>query len=187
MKKTLPQYFWVEAVNTACYVLNRVLIRPFLDKTPYERWKNKKPNIGYFKVFGCKCFILNTKKNLGKFDSKSDIGIFLGYSSSSKAYRVFNKRTLVVEESMHVIFDESNPLTSVQVDIDDDQVKNGDQTEIHDSPNDDKDEAKQELEHEEDKDEDLPKAWRYANAHPKELIIGEENQGVKTRSSFNIL
>ena len=74
----------------------------------------------------------------------------------------------------------------MQVNIDDDQVKNGDQTEIHDSPNDDKDEAKQELKHEEDKDKDLPKAWSYANAHPKELIIGEENQGVKTRSSFNL-
>ena len=103
-EKTLPQYFWAEAVNTACYVLNRVLIRPSLDKTPYELWKNKKPNIGYFKVFGCKCFILNTKENLGKFDSKLDIGIFLGYLSFSKAYIVFNKRTLVVEESMHVIF-----------------------------------------------------------------------------------
>ena len=68
-----------------------------------------KPNIGYFKVFGCKCFILNTKDNLGKFDPKSDVGIFLGYSNSSKAYRVYNKRTLVVEESMHVTLDESNP------------------------------------------------------------------------------
>ena len=55
--------------------------------------------------FGCKYFILNTKDNLGKFDSKSDVGIFLGYSTTSKAfYRVFNKRTLAVEESMHVFF-----------------------------------------------------------------------------------
>ncbi|CAA2983712.1 uncharacterized protein LOC112092461, partial [Olea europaea subsp. europaea] len=58
--------------------------------------------------FGCTCFILNTKDNLGKFVSKSDIGIFLGYSSTSKTYRVFKKRTLVIEESMYVTFDETN-------------------------------------------------------------------------------
>ena len=60
-------------------------------------------------MFGCKCFILNTKDNLGKFDPKSNVGIFLGYSNSSKTYRVYNKNTLVVEESMHVSFYESNP------------------------------------------------------------------------------
>ncbi|OAY43379.2 hypothetical protein MANES_08G063666v8 [Manihot esculenta] len=70
------------------------------------KWK---PRVSYFRVFGCKCFILNNKDNLGKFDSKTDEGIFLGYSISSKSYRVFNKRTLIVEESMHVVFDESNP------------------------------------------------------------------------------
>ena len=60
-ENNLPNYFWVEAVNTSCYILNRVLIRSSLDKTPYELWKNKKHNISYFKVFGSKCFILNTK------------------------------------------------------------------------------------------------------------------------------
>ena len=57
-ENSLPKYFCVETVNTACYVLNRVLIRPNLNKTPYELWKDRKPNIGYFKVFGCKCFVL---------------------------------------------------------------------------------------------------------------------------------
>ena len=106
-ENNLPKYFWVEVVNISCYVLNRVLLRPILNKTPYKLWKNKKLNISYFKVFGCKCFILNTKYNLGKFDAKSDVGIFLGYSTSSKAFS-FNKRTMVVEESIHVIFYESN-------------------------------------------------------------------------------
>ena len=69
-------------------------------KTPYEIWKGKKPNIPYFHPFGCKVFILNNRKyNLGKFDPKSDVGIFLGYSTNNKAYRVFNSRTKVVEES----------------------------------------------------------------------------------------
>ena len=100
----LPKYFWAEAISISCYVLNRILLRPILKKTPYELWKNKKPNISYFKVFRCKCFILNTKDNLGKFDAKSDVGIFLGYSTLSKAFRVFNKITMVVKESIHVIF-----------------------------------------------------------------------------------
>ncbi|KAH9753250.1 Integrase catalytic domain-containing protein [Citrus sinensis] len=118
-ENSLSKYFWAEAVNTACYVLNRVLIRPNLNKTPYELWKDRKPNIDYFKVFGYKCFVLNTKDNLGKFDPKSDVGIFLGYSNSSKVYRVYNKRTLVLEESMHVTFDESNLSSTEKVVVDD--------------------------------------------------------------------
>ena len=65
-------------VSISCYVLNGFLLRLILKKTPYELWKNKKLNIGYFKVFRCKCFILNTKDNLGKFDAKLDVRIFLG-------------------------------------------------------------------------------------------------------------
>ena len=107
----LPLYFWAEAVNTSYYILNRVFKRPILIKTSYELWNNRKPKISYLRVFGYKCFI-NTKDNLGKFDSKADEGIFLGYSTSSKAYKVFNKRTLVVKESMHNVFDEYNPLDS---------------------------------------------------------------------------
>ena len=86
-ENNLPTYFLTEAVNTSCYILNR----PSLDKTTYELWKNIKPNISYFKVFGSKCFILNTKNNLGKFDVKSYVEIFPGYSLLSKPYRVFNK------------------------------------------------------------------------------------------------
>ena len=119
-ENNLPNYFWAEAVNTSCYILNRVLIRSSLDKTPYELWKNKKPNISYFKVFGSKCFVLNTKDNLGKFDAKSNVGIFLSYSSSSKAYRVFNKKTMVVEESVHVVFDESNESLERRESVNDD-------------------------------------------------------------------
>ena len=105
----LPKYFWADAVNTACYVLNRVLIRPILKKTPYELFKGRKPNIYHFRIFGCKYFILNSgKDNLGKFDSKADEGIFLGYSSQSHAYRAYNKRTMLIEEIVHITFDETN-------------------------------------------------------------------------------
>ena len=69
---SLPLYFWAEAVNTSCYISNRVFKRPILNKTSYELWNNRKPKISYLRVFGCKCFILNTKDNLEKFDSKAD-------------------------------------------------------------------------------------------------------------------
>ena len=100
----VPKYFWVDVVSTTCYVLNRMLIRPILKITPYELFKGRKPNGAHLKIFGCTCFILNNgKENLGKFDSKVDEEIFLGYSLTSKAYRVFHGRTLNVEESMHVV------------------------------------------------------------------------------------
>ncbi|KAH9780462.1 hypothetical protein KPL71_008083 [Citrus sinensis] len=190
-ENALPKYFWAEAVNTACYVLNRVLIRPNLNKTPYELWKDRKPNIGYFKVFGCKCFVLNTKDNLGKFDSKSDVGIFLGYSNSSKAYRVYNKRTLVVEESMHVTFDESNPSSTKKVVVDDDA---GEEEQEEEASNDNQEDAPhgiQEEHHEEPNVEQnegtsqtLPKEWRYVSSHLKDVILGDPSRGITTRSSL---
>ncbi|KAH9763082.1 Integrase catalytic domain-containing protein [Citrus sinensis] len=179
-----------EAVNTACYVLNRVLIRPNLNKTPYELWKDRKPNIGYFKVFGCKCFVLNTKDNHGKFDPKSDVAIFLGYSNSSKAYRVYNKRTLVVEESMHVTFDESYPSSTEKVIVDD----NAEEEQQEEASNDNQKDAPhgiQEEHHEETNVEQnegtfqtLPKEWRYVSSHRKDVILGDPSRGVATRSSL---
>jgi len=107
----LPKNFWAEAINTACYLLNRCMVRPILEKTPYELLRGRKPNITHLRAFGCKCFVHNNgKEALGKFDDRSDEGIFLGYSPHSKAYKVFNKRTMCVEENIHVIFDESNNL-----------------------------------------------------------------------------
>ena len=104
----LPKYFQTEAVNTACYILNRALIRPILKKTLYELWHGRKSNIDYFHIFGCKCFFHNNDKdNLEKFNTKADEGIFLGYSTTSKAYRIFNRRSLIVEESIYVVLDES--------------------------------------------------------------------------------
>lgn len=98
----------MEAINIFCYVSNRVFLRLILHKTPYELWFEHKPNILYCCVFGSKCIILNTKDNLRKLDSKSNKGIFLGFSYTRKAYRIYNHRTLLIEESMYVVLDESN-------------------------------------------------------------------------------
>ncbi|KAJ9561819.1 hypothetical protein OSB04_006979 [Centaurea solstitialis] len=105
----LPITFWVEVVNTACYVQNRVLIVKSKDKTPYELFEKKKPYIGFLKPFGCPCTILDTKTHLGKFDSKSDDGFLVGYSSQSKALRVFNNSTRIIEESDNVKCNENTP------------------------------------------------------------------------------
>ena len=120
----LPKYFWAEAVNTSCYVLNRVLFKKMWNKTPYEIWKDKKPNVLYFRVFRCKYFVLNNNKNnIRKFDAKADEGIFLGYSTHSKAYRVYNKRTLVIEESVHVTFDKHNSISKEVISDDVEEVE----------------------------------------------------------------
>ncbi|KAJ9557130.1 hypothetical protein OSB04_011744 [Centaurea solstitialis] len=105
----LATQLWAEAVNTACYTQNRSLIVKRFRRTPYELFHNRKPSIEHLHIFGCVCYILNNKDNLGKFDSKSDDGIFLGYSSISKTYGVFNKRRQTIEETIHVRFDESGP------------------------------------------------------------------------------
>ncbi|GJT45135.1 retrovirus-related pol polyprotein from transposon TNT 1-94 [Tanacetum coccineum] len=105
----LPIPFWAEAVNTACYVLNRVLVTKPQNKTPYELLIGKSPSISFMRPFGCPLTILNTLDSLGKFDGKSDEGYLLGYSTSSKAFRVYNKRTKRVEENLHINFLEDQP------------------------------------------------------------------------------
>ncbi|GJW53153.1 retrovirus-related pol polyprotein from transposon TNT 1-94 [Tanacetum coccineum] len=113
-EQSIPQKFWCNAVDTSTYIINRISIRHILGKTPYELLRGRKPNLNYFKVFGSKCFILNTKDYLTKFDPKSYEGVFLGYSQNSKAYIILNKQTMKVEESLNVTFDEtpSPPKTS---------------------------------------------------------------------------
>jgi hypothetical protein len=108
-ENNLAKHFWAEAVNTACYVQNRIYIRPILEKKACELFKGRRPNISYFHQFGCTFYILNNKLYLKKFDAKAQRGIFLSYSERSKAYRVYNSETLCVEESMHVKFDDKEP------------------------------------------------------------------------------
>lgn len=102
----LPSYFWVKAVSTTCYVQNRVLIHIFLGKTSHELWFEKSPTVKHLRVFGCKVFILNTKDHLGKFTAKVDEDILVGYSLISKVYRIYNKRSKLIEESPNVVFEE---------------------------------------------------------------------------------
>jgi hypothetical protein len=102
-----PERFWAEAINTAYHATNWVYLHRLLEKTPYELLVGRKPNISYFWLFGCKCFIYK-KKKLGKFECRCDETFFLGYASNSKAYRVFHKIFGQVKETCDAEFDESN-------------------------------------------------------------------------------
>ncbi|GJW18409.1 retrovirus-related pol polyprotein from transposon TNT 1-94, partial [Tanacetum coccineum] len=101
--------FWAEAVNTACYVLNRVLVIKPHNKIPYELIRGRTPLTDFMKPFGCPVTILNTRDHLGKFDGKADEGFFVGYSVVCKAMRVFNKMTRIVEETLNIRFLENTP------------------------------------------------------------------------------
>nr|GEY02064.1 retrovirus-related Pol polyprotein from transposon TNT 1-94 [Tanacetum cinerariifolium] len=100
---------WAEAVNTAWYVQNRVLVTKPYNKTPYELLLGRTPSIGFMRPFGCPVTILNTLDPLGKFDGKANEGFLVGYSVSSKAFRVFNSRTRIVQETLHINFLENQP------------------------------------------------------------------------------
>ena len=78
LNKNIPQKFWAEAVNTSCHIENRIYFRVWTKKTSDEIWREKKSKVKYFRIFGSKCYILNDRENLGKFDTKSDERIFLG-------------------------------------------------------------------------------------------------------------
>ncbi|GJU56263.1 putative ribonuclease H-like domain-containing protein [Tanacetum coccineum] len=104
--------FWAEAFNTDCYVQNRVLVIKPHNKTPCELFLGRKPALGFMRPFGCPVTILNTIDHLGKFDGKADEGFFVGYSINYKTFKVFNSRTRIVEENLHVQFSENTPNTA---------------------------------------------------------------------------
>ena len=140
LNKNIPQKFWVEAVNTSCHIRNRIFFRAGTKKTSYEIWREKKLKVNYFWIFGSKCYILNDRENPGKFDAKCDDGIFLGYFTNSRTYRVYNKRTKTVMESINVVIDD----TISEKDIDDDgeglnQKKNEGDDNISQGDDDEKD------------------------------------------------
>ncbi|GKC67530.1 integrase, catalytic region, zinc finger, CCHC-type containing protein [Tanacetum coccineum] len=98
----VPMFLCAEAVATACYTQNRSLIHTRHNKTPYEVVHDKKPNLTFFLVFGDLCYPTNDSEDLGKFQAKADIEIFVGYAPSRKGYRIYIKRTRRLMETIHV-------------------------------------------------------------------------------------
>nr|GEY75705.1 hypothetical protein [Tanacetum cinerariifolium] len=89
----LPSFLWAEAIATACFTQNYSIIHKCFDKTPYELINKKKSNIKFFRVFGCRCYLLNNYKDITKLKANRDIGVFVGYSKESVAFRIYNKQT----------------------------------------------------------------------------------------------
>ncbi|WVZ51384.1 LOW QUALITY PROTEIN: hypothetical protein U9M48_002536 [Paspalum notatum var. saurae] len=107
-----PRHFWAEAVNTACYIANRIFLRAFLGKTSYELRFGRQPSVKHLRAFGCRCFVLKKAGHLDKFESRCLDGIFLGYASNSRAFRVWILEAKQVVETCEVSFDETMPCTT---------------------------------------------------------------------------
>jgi hypothetical protein len=107
-KYRTPRRFWADAINTACYISNRIFLRLILHLTPFELRFGRRPSIYHLRPFRCKCFILKRGK-FDKFESRSSDGILLGYTPHGRSYRVFNLKTNTIIESYDVTFNETAP------------------------------------------------------------------------------
>ncbi|GJS57529.1 retrovirus-related pol polyprotein from transposon TNT 1-94 [Tanacetum coccineum] len=109
-----PLFLWAEAIATTCYTQNRFIIHRRFNKTPYELINGKKLDISFLHVFGALCYPKNDHEDIGKLGAKGDIGFFIGYSTDSCAYRVYNRRTKKIIETMNVTFDELSAMAFEQ-------------------------------------------------------------------------
>ncbi|GJU63664.1 retrovirus-related pol polyprotein from transposon TNT 1-94 [Tanacetum coccineum] len=107
-----PLFLWAEAVATACYTQNHSIIRLRHGKTPYDLLHDKPPDLSFFYVFGALGYPINDSENLGKLQPKADIGIFIGYAPTKKAFKSYNRRTSRIIETIHVYFDELTAMAS---------------------------------------------------------------------------
>ncbi|KAI9195124.1 hypothetical protein LWI28_011959 [Acer negundo] len=183
LSNNVPRNLWAEAVNAACYIGNRVFLRPCTRQTSYELWKGRKPNVSYFHTFGSKCYMLNDRDQLGKFKAKSDEGIFIGYALNSRAYRVFNLKTRSVMQSSNVIFDDNRLKSSDHeeevVVVDDSPLENVMETPIVGMSNLDEEDT-QPLDRVPLLNSKEPTQW-VRHLHNKDDVIGDVNEGVRTR------
>ncbi|GJZ09028.1 retrovirus-related pol polyprotein from transposon TNT 1-94, partial [Tanacetum coccineum] len=102
-----------EAIATACYTQNQSLIHTLHNKTPYELVHDKKPDLSFLRVFVALCYPTNDSEGLGKLKAKADIGFFVHYASNKKGYRIYNKQTRQIMETIHVTFDELTGQTAL--------------------------------------------------------------------------
>jgi hypothetical protein len=107
MDSKLTDIFWTQAVHTIVHIQNRVMLRNNTDKTPYDLWKGRPENVKHFRVFGRKCYIKREDGRMGKFDSRVDKGVLVGYSSTRKSYKCYNLILNKVVESINVTIDET--------------------------------------------------------------------------------
>nr|GFB91767.1 integrase, catalytic region, zinc finger, CCHC-type, peptidase aspartic, catalytic [Tanacetum cinerariifolium] len=109
-----PLFLWAGAIPTMCYTKKRSIVHRRFNKTPYELIQGKKPDISYLHVFGALCYLKNDREDIGKLGVKGDIGFFIRYSANSIAYKVYNRRTRKIMETMNVTFDELSAMAFEQ-------------------------------------------------------------------------
>ena len=115
--------YWREAIYTTVYILKRGHLGINNDQTPYQLWYGKLASVKYFRVFGSKCYVKRNEDDLGKFDSRIDEGIFLGDSSTKKAYRCYNQRLHKIIESADVRVDDIKP-RRIKIQDEDEDLQN---------------------------------------------------------------
>nr|GEU78460.1 hypothetical protein [Tanacetum cinerariifolium] len=113
--KTLAKFFDEPSQQLVSHKIIR--LSKLFDKTPYELMKKRKPNIKFFRVFGCRCYLLNDYEDVGKLKKKGNIIVFVGYSKESAAFRIYNKRTRKIHESVNANFDEISEMASKQFNL----------------------------------------------------------------------
>ncbi|WJX83726.1 hypothetical protein P8452_66368 [Trifolium repens] len=190
--KNIPYHFWAEAMNTACYVHNRGTLRKGTTSTLYELWKNRKPTVKHFHIFGSKCYILADREPRRKLDPKSDEGIFLGYSTNSKAYRVYNSKSQVVMESVNVVVNDSPLKANEGIDQGTPVIVNAEQ-DVEASAQPTTAEPDEDTPEEEGEESARPQAQskgpsvRVQKNHPLDLVIGKPEQGITTRRTNDVV
>nr|GEZ51461.1 retrovirus-related Pol polyprotein from transposon TNT 1-94 [Tanacetum cinerariifolium] len=164
----LPLFLWAEAITTACFTQNRSIIHKRFDKTPYELMNKRKPNIKFFCVFGCRCYLLNDYEDVGKLKAKGDIGVFVGYSKESAAFRIYNKRTRKIHESVNIMKSSTtNFETSINKEVFH-EVSESFQGECSSSSLND----------------DVQQSPKETKDHPLHKIIGDPKSSVRTRGQL---
>jgi hypothetical protein len=175
----LTDIFWTRAVHTTVHIQNRVMLRNNTDKTLYDLWKGRPANVKHFRVFGSKCYIKREDGRMGKFDSRVDKGVLVGYSSTRKAYKCYNLRLNKVVESINVTIDETDKPKSKE-----EENKSMEQL-FEEEAEDEVEEEDEEnpTETEEKVQQVSPKtpSRRVQKNHPSDQIIGNKDAGVETR------
>jgi hypothetical protein len=177
MDSKLTDIFWTQAVHTTVHIQNRVILRNNTDKTPYELWKGKPTNVKHFRVFGSKCYIKREDGRMGKFDSRVDKGILVGYSSTRKAYKCYNLRLNKVVESINITIDETGRPKSKK-------EENKSMEQLFEEEEEEEYEDEENLTEVEDQVQQVsPKtpSKRVQKTHPLDHIIGNKDAGVETR------
>jgi hypothetical protein len=185
MDSKLTDIFWTQTMHTIVHIQNRLMLRNNTDKTPYELWKGRPTNVKHFRVFGSKCYIKREDGRMGKFDSRVDKGVLVGYSSTRKEYKCYNLRLNKVVESINVTIDETGRPESKE-----EENKSMEQLFEEEEAEDEVEEEDEEnlTETEEQVQKVSPKTprKRVQKNHPSDQIIGNKDVGVETRRKIHV-